>query len=145
MKRIKNNITMKTLLQSATLIVIITLVFTTNSFASEVNFKDEAYIDDIPFSTEMIFNSIMNPEFNMEEEAFIDDIPFNTSLMVDFEMEEEAFINDNPFSTEEIAEYYTTTQAADFQMDAEAYIDDIPFNTAKVANHNNQGQLFAAR
>ena len=125
---------MKTLLHTAALFTIITVIFSASSFASEINFKDEAYIDDIPFSTEMVFNEIMNPEFNMEEEAFIDDIPFNTSLMVDFEMEEEAFISDIPFSTEEIAEDYTTTQAADFLMEDEAYINDIPFNTYTIAN-----------
>ncbi len=111
---------MKTLLQSATLIVIITLVFTTNSFASEVNFKDEAYIDDIPFSTEMIFDQLMNPEFSFGEEAYINDIPFNTfdlaanskyekAVSVLFVMDEETYIDDIPFCTYAVASTYSNT------------------------------------
>ena len=106
---------MKTLLHTAALFTIITVIFSANSFASEVNFKDEAYIDDIPFSTEMVFNEIMNPEFVFEEEAYIDDIPFNSEKIV----EEYAFAK--AISTE-------------FHLTDETYIDDIPFNTYTIAN-----------
>lgn len=110
---------MKTLLHTTALIAIITVIFTANSFASEVNFKDEAYIDDIPFNTEIVFNEVMNPEFDFEDETYINDIPFNTEKLV--------------------KEYvYAKAITTEFKMIDETYIDDIPFCTyAVVSTYKN--------
>lgn len=135
---------MKTKIFASALTTLFAILFTTQLFASEFNFNDEAYIDDIPFNTEMVFHTIINPEFNFEEEAFINDIPFNTALLVNFEMEEN-YIDDIPFSTNEIV--IATTLKEDFPMDEEDYINDIPFNTesiVKLANHDSS-LFFAAK
>ena len=138
---------MKTKLHTAALITMITL-FTANLFASEFNFEEESYIDDIPFNTEMVVNEMMTPEF--EEEAYINDIPFNTAsiaasydyntaLSVLFEMEEEAYIDDMHFNTAIVTGIYTYNNAisVEFQLNDESYIDDIPFNTYLIACNNN--------
>ena len=119
---------MKTLLQTTVLIAIITLVFTANTFASEFNFNEEAYIDDIPFDTEIIFDQLMNPEFSFEDEAYVDDIPFNTFYFA--------------ANTK-----YEKAVSVLFEMDEEAYIDDIPFCTYAIANSYNDKEttgLFAS-
>lgn len=105
---------MKTKLHTAALITMITL-FTANLFASEFNFEEESYIDDIPFKTEMVVNEMMTPEFDFEDEAYINDIPFNTASIA--------------------ASYvYNTAITVLFEMEEEAYIDDIPFKTEKIFN-----------
>ena len=92
------------------ILVLALLLFSTNSKASTFQFEDEAYIDDIPFDTEMVVHLLMLPEYDFEEETYVDDIPFNTAkisaqyfyevaMAVDFEIEEEAFIDDMPFNT----------------------------------------------
>lgn len=135
---------MKTKIYISALTALFAILFTAQTFASEFNFQDEAYINDIPFSTEMIFSTIMNPEFNFEEEAFINDIPFNTALLVNFEMEED-YIDDIPFSTDKIVTARTSQEF--FPIEEEAYIDDIPFNTELIVNLANQRSslLFAAK
>lgn len=50
----------------------------------DYNFDDEAYINDIPFSTisvseESNYNKAMDVDFEFEQESYIDDIPFNTN------------------------------------------------------------------
>ncbi|MDP3445968.1 MAG: hypothetical protein Q8T08_24165 [Ignavibacteria bacterium] len=88
--------------------------------ADDLKFKmaDEAYINDIPFNTEVISN-----ENKMEQ-----------ALQLDFNTTEEDFINDIPFDTQEIAltnpEFVNASPV--FKMADEAYIDDIPFDTAKI-------------
>lgn len=47
-------------------------------------FKEEPYIDDIPFDTEKVaeqvkHNQSLQVEFELEDEEMIDDIPFNTT------------------------------------------------------------------
>jgi hypothetical protein len=69
--------------------------------APEVNFEEEAYVDDIPFNTSYVASAAA--VYDMEEEAYVDDIPFNTVLVVNYEMEDEASIDDIPFDTEAIA------------------------------------------
>lgn len=134
---------MKTKIYISALTSLFAILFTAQSFASEYNFKEENYINDIPFNTELLFHSFMSPEFNFEEEAFINDIPFNTALLVNFEMEE-SYIDDIPFSTNEIVAAESTQK--DFQMDEEAFIDDIPFNTETIANLPQiTNQLFVAK
>ena len=53
MNRTKKHYIMKTKLHTAALITLIAL-FNTNLFASEFDFNDESYINDIPFDTEMV-------------------------------------------------------------------------------------------
>ena len=55
--------------------------------ATEFDFEEEAYIDDIPFDTECIsknciFEKALQVDFEMEDESFIDDIPFKTNKVV---------------------------------------------------------------
>jgi hypothetical protein len=77
--------------------------------------EEEAYINDIPFSTEVValtslFLSLEKPE----EEAYINDIPFNTAQvsaintysLVNIHPEEEAYIDDIPFNTANVVEEY---------------------------------------
>ncbi len=76
---------------------------------------EEVYIDDIPFSTENIFDSLLDAtliqEFELTNEDYIQDIPFDTKVVIDnsnenissdFDLEEESYINDIPFCTEAI-------------------------------------------
>lgn len=136
------------------LIVLVLLLTSGKAQASEFQFEDEAYVDDIPFDTEMVVHLLTNSDFNFDEEAYVDDIPFNTAdisrqwlfeqaMMQEFNLNEEAYVNDLPFDTEQIAANYQFRQAMDqvYEMTEENYVDDIPFNTcliaAKATNGNN--------
>lgn len=104
---------------SKTLSALFISLLTVNTlFADNFKMTEEAYIDDIPFNTEMVFHQHQandtNDIFVLEEEAYIDDIPFDThaiaaqhccekAMSQNFEMEEEAYINDIPFDTRSIA------------------------------------------
>ncbi len=106
---------MKTLNNIITLAMI--FFFSINSFASGFGMQDEKYIDDIPFNTKTIFDSIQkdnDPAIVMKEEAYINDIPFDTeqivaqyrsdsAMQVNYELPEEETINDIPFNTLYIA------------------------------------------
>jgi len=110
---------MKTLLQ-LTAITTLVVAFNFNLSASTPNFEleEEAYISDIPFSTEEIaanylYEKALSETFEFEEEAYIDDIPFDTyaiakdylyekNLKNAFAFEEEEYINDIPFDTEKV-------------------------------------------
>ena len=118
----ENNKTMKTKLYTTILIAIITL-FSVNLNASNIQFAEESYIDDIPFDTEMICESLMLKDFQNE-----------------FQFEEEAYIDDIPFSTKSVAANYHFTSALeiDFDFNDEDYINDIPFNTEDLANMKEQ-------
>ena len=137
---------MKTLKKITALISILTVIFTVTLSASNINSKDEAYIDDIPFDTKKVFDEIMNERnleaFKLEEETYIDDIPFDTecvtidcryqqAISIDFHFEEEAYINDIPFNTACVATncLYQRALKVEFNFDEEPYIDDIPFDT----------------
>jgi len=100
----------------ATLIV----AFSFNLSASTPNFEleDEAYINDIPFSTEEV---VANYSY---EKAFSET----------FEFEEEDYIDDIPFDTYEVAKNYRYEKYLKnvFVFEEEAYIDDIPFDTGKI-------------
>ncbi len=102
-----------------TLNIIITLslilITSMNSFATSINLQNEQYIDDIPFNTKAIFDSIQNDQnldsiIALQDEAYIADIPFDTeevvaqyrcdsAMKVKFELPEEEAINDIPFNT----------------------------------------------
>jgi len=137
---------MKTLkLQLATLTAIFALF--TISLTANTNYPsllEEAYINDIPFDTEIVAESYsineMEKDFDFFEEYEIYDIPFNTAcisaecryemaIAEEFEMEEETYINDIPFSTVEVS-----IVASSVDFDDETYINDIPFDTFAVVN-----------
>lgn len=120
--KLKNNHTMKTILKSTAITTIFTLLFSFSMMA-DINFKDEAYIDDIPFNTEAIFSKVV-----LERN------------MIDYELNEEAYINDIPFSTETIAKetLYELAIAEEFTFDEETYIDDIPFSTEEICLKLNE-------
>ena len=112
---------MKTLLQIsaiATLIVAISI----NLNASNINLvpEDEAYINDIPFSTEEVAANYL----------------YEKALSETFEFEEEAYIDDIPFDTYEVAKTYLYEKYLKnaFAFEEEAYIDDIPFDTEEIFN-----------
>ncbi len=110
---------MKTLLKFtfATILIAFALNTNANIVTPPVisTLTEEAYIDDIPFSTENIFDSLydvnITQSFDLSMEEFIQDIPFDTEEVVEsasdysfntFNLEEESCINDIPFSTEAI-------------------------------------------
>lgn len=100
-----------------TLNIIISLIFiiSMNSLATGITLQNEQYIDDIPFDTKAIFDSLQNNNnhyflISIQEEAYIADIPFDTkkvvaqyrcdsAMKVNFELPEEESINDIPFNT----------------------------------------------
>lgn len=65
---------------------IIAVTFSLSSVAANVpmNMKlaDEAYVDDIPFNTEMIAKDVLQKQntvqVTLQDEAYVDDIPFDT-------------------------------------------------------------------
>lgn len=148
---IKNFKAMKTKLQTSALILILSVISIQVS-ASDFQLEDEAYINDIPFNTEIVVNNLAFAEFDLEEENYINDIPFNTyeiafenknSDTINFEMEDEAYINDIPFSTEVIADNYNFETAMNqvFEMPEEKSINDIPFNTLAIAKKIQQDSI----
>ena len=114
-----------------TALIITALFISANMFAKGFEMETEAYVDDIPFNTELIANQALYSqaiavEFSMEEEAYIDDIPFNTDSLAAVALSDFAF-------------------AEDFDMEEEDYIDDIPFNTSSVVRQHtvNNSNLIA--
>ena len=90
----------------------------TNAFALNPQFDEEAYIDDIPFSTEAVaanyyYKDVISEKIDFEEEDYIDDITVNTEL---------------------VSDRYAYSKAAEvkFEMEDEDYIDDIPFDTCSL-------------
>lgn len=116
---------MKTILKSTAITTIFTLLFSFNMMA-DINFEDEAYINDIPFNTETVYSKVVIErnmlDFEMQDEAYIDDIPFDTDTVADdkrhdlalaeeFTFEEESYIDDIPFNTEQVCENVLPTKA----------------------------------
>ncbi len=85
---------MNTIIKSTAITAILTLLFSINTMAV-VNFESEAYIDDIPFDTEAIFNEVVLErnliEFDFDDEEYINDIPFDTEVIADKKIYELAF------------------------------------------------------
>ena len=112
---------MKTLLQ-LTAIATLIVAFSLDLSASTLNFEleEEAYINDIPFSTEEIAANYL----------------YEKALSETFEFEEEAYIDDIPFDTYEVAKNYRYEKYLKnaFVFEEEKYIDDIPFDTEEVFN-----------
>ena len=112
---------MKTLLQISAIATLI-VAFSFNLNASNINLvpEDEAYINDIPFSTEEVAANYL----------------YEKALSETFEFEEEAYIDDIPFDTYEVAKNYIYEKYLKnvFVFEKEEYIDDIPFDTEEIFN-----------
>lgn len=130
---------MKTKTQLSALVLIITMMFASSTFANNksFDFEEESYIDDIPFNTEWVVSELMTLSYDFEDE----DITFNTahvvanynyrlSTEVVFEIEEKDNINDIPFNSEWIANELLS-EPVDFEE--ESYVDDIPFDTKYIS------------
>lgn len=143
---------MKTKAQFSIAILVVTLMFTLNTFANSKNFafEDEDYIDDIPFSTEMVVNDLKLASIDFEDEAYINDIEFDTerianmynyqkALEYNFNLEEEAFVEDILFDTKSVVTNYKFKQALanEFDLTEEVVVDDIPFDTRMIADNSN--------
>ncbi len=135
------------------IITTIALIITINASASSFTFNEEEYIDDIPFNTELVVESLTTSNtlelVQFDEESYIDDIPFNTGNVAESYLsdndslpafEEEAYINDIPFNTEEVVIELNYHEAlyAEFDMSEESYIDDIPFDTFAISKEYNK-------
>lgn len=125
------------------LLIMFLIFLGSGAAAMTPDFEEEAYIDDIPFSTTEVVMSLSASTIDFAEEAYIDDIPFITSKVVsdmdgmkNYSFETEAYIDDIPFSTAKVVnEYeYLLAVAEVMDMEEENYIEDIPFSTCVVAN-----------
>lgn len=161
MKRTIKQQVMKTKTQLTALILILSVMFATNTFAikRDIEFEEETYIDDISFNTEWVVYKLSGSLLEMEEEKYIDDIPFCTgnvvmnynyrnAVSVQFKIEEDVNVDDFAFETREIVDAYnhSKTLLVDFYLDDEACIEDIPFDTYRIAkNHSkeNNNNMFA--
>ncbi len=79
---------------------------------------EDTYIDDIPFDTEKVYNSI--------QDAYV---------AQNFQLEEESYVEDIPFNTESIADEHLLTNEPEFSLEDEEFINDIPIlmtNTARL-------------
>jgi len=131
----------------------------TNPYQVKFTLEEEAYIDDIPFNTEVVTDEMfwgyayLNPTNNkylLEDEDFVNDIPFDTEKvywecmfncsekavdLASLNLDEETYIDDIPFNTQKIFAISTPSyiiadkQLKEFKLEEEGYIDDIPFNT----------------
>ena len=100
---------MKTII--ATLILIFICAAGTISTGQEMPLEEEAYVDDIPFNTELIaYQSLVNDMISHDIESYVDDIPFNTKKIY----------------YESLANNMAVASAD------EAYADDIPFCTHNI-------------
>jgi len=95
--------------------ITLSLMISISSFATSFGQQDEQYINDIPFNTKAIFDSLQNgqdidPSLTIQQEEYISDIPFDTekivaqyrsdsAMKVNFKLPEEETINDIPFNT----------------------------------------------
>jgi len=104
---------MKTLVKYSIAVTLLTFVLNVNAITPPTiaALPEEAYIDDIPFNTGHIFDSLVDVSltktYQLTDESYIRDIPFNTAEIASenldatsFDLEEESYINDIPFSTE---------------------------------------------
>ncbi len=126
---------MKTLILTLNLILGLTI----NSLASgeQITLREEAYIDDIPFNTELVVRDFFSRQFVAD------------TLRPDTE----EYVNDIPFDTHAILAKMHSDSATSvrYQPAAELYIDDIPFRTELIVNrycHGNHSgicRLFSDR
>jgi len=109
---------MKTLLKYSLLLALLTVALhlNTNTPPTVAALPEEAYIDDIPFNTGQIFDSL-----------------YDVSLTDTYQMTDESYISDIPFNTAEVATESMEMETSEFTLDNESYIDDIPFSTKDIA------------
>jgi len=109
---------MKTILKYTFALALLTFTFNANAIAPVISplLAEEAYIDDIPFSTQHVFDSILD-----------------LSLTDTYDLSEEVYIQDIPFNTAEIAADSMEMETSEFTLENETYIDDIPFSTKEIA------------
>lgn len=114
---------MKTLILTLNLMLGLTL----HSLASgeQIKLSDEAYIDDIPFNTELVARDYITRQLvadtlRPETEEYVNDIPFDTHAILAKMHSDSA----------------TTVR---YQPAAESYIDDIPFRTEMIVDHYCHG------
>src|SRR3989339_1734351 len=105
---------MKTLLKYSLLLALLTVAFhmNANTPPTIAALPEEAYIDDIPFNTGQIFDSLVD-----------------VSLTDTYQLTDESYISDIPFNTSEVAADSMEMETSEFNLDNETYIDDIPFST----------------
>jgi hypothetical protein len=115
------------------------------SYQDPLAIEDEAYIDDIPFSTwEIAVGSLTDgDEYKMAEEAYIDDIPFDTKAIVNhyilLKLEDnsgESSINDIPFNTEKIM-YEELAARLTERYREEQNICDFPVNSITMSDNDH--------
>ena len=129
-------------------IFIIAMIMALAENANSMNpqLENEHYVDDIPFSTEIVASttpdhSLFTSNWGLSEEMEVKDIPFNTGMMVamnpgsnpELSMKDEAYVEDIPFNTRKLYADYCFSN-----MDSspeEAYVEDIPFETSMVATN----------
>ncbi len=105
---------MKTIIKSTLALVLFTVTLSANAItppSSLPTLPEEAYIDDVPFDTEAIFDSLCD-----------------ASMVECFKLTEETYINDVPFNTEEVVQENMV-----FNLPDEEYIDDVKIETKMVA------------
>ncbi|PKP32741.1 MAG: hypothetical protein CVT99_03480 [Bacteroidetes bacterium HGW-Bacteroidetes-16] len=109
---------MKTLLRySLTLALLaVALHLNANTPPTVAALPEEAYIDDIPFNTGQIFDSL-----------------YDVSLTDTYQLTDENYISDIPFNTAEVAADSVEFDTNTFTLESETYIDDIPFSTKDIA------------
>ncbi|MDP2723659.1 MAG: hypothetical protein Q8O72_12965 [Bacteroidales bacterium] len=109
---------MKTLLKYSLTLALLTVALHLNASTppTVAALPEEAYINDIPFSTELIFDSL-----------------YDVSLTETYQLTDENYISDIPFNTVEIAADSMEMETSEFTLDNETYIDDIPFSTKDIA------------
>lgn len=91
---------------------------------TEFVLEEEANVNDIPFNTMEVVNSL---QAGLEEEAYANDIPFDTRAIVlglETQLAEEAYVDDIPFNTLDVMLLEGIT------MEEEEEVNDIPFNTS---------------
>ena len=115
---------MKTSLKYTISAVLLAFALNANAFTNTntppviMPLTEEAYIDDIPFSTEHIFDSLLD-----------------ASLTHNFELTDEAYIQDIPFDTKEVIDSSDENIISDFDLEEESYINDIPLFIEALVKH----------
>src|SRR3989339_1321100 len=99
---------MKTLLKYSLLLALLTVAFhmNANTPPTIAALPEEAYIDDIPFNTGQIFDSL-----------------YDVSLTDTYQLTDESYIRDIPFNTAVIAAHSVEIDTTSFPLESESYID----------------------
>ena len=105
--------------------------------------REESEVNDIPFSTELIFLNYLLSACTLDEELYVDDIPFNTeSIAYQARLDniisehQESYVADIPFETAAVVANIAIAQPE------ESYVNDIPFSTEVIASDFNADHVF---